>query len=81
MAVDQASIEVLKRDFATLLGDPARRQPGRPAHQPLDQAELEATPAERRKADAAPAYIQEQSQRIPRCLHALPGTRTSGESP
>src|SRR5580693_8352923 len=46
LAVDNDSIEVLKRDFAELLADPARRQPGPPGHQPLDQAELEATPAE-----------------------------------
>jgi hypothetical protein len=80
VAVDQGAIEVLKRDFAGLLGEPGRRQAGRPGHQPLDQAELEATPAERRKADAALAYIQQQSRRIPRCLYALPGARTSGES-
>ena len=43
LAVDHGAIEILKRDFAGLLGDPARRQAGRPGHQPLDQAELEAT--------------------------------------
>jgi hypothetical protein len=80
LAVDNGSIEILKRDFAGLLGDPARRQAGRPGHQPLDQAELEATPAERRRADAALDYLREQSRRIPRCLYALPGARTSGES-
>jgi hypothetical protein len=80
VAVDQGAIEILKRDFAGLLGDPARRQVGRPGHQPLDQAELEATPAERRRADAALAYLQEQSRRIPRCLYTLPGARASGES-
>jgi hypothetical protein len=80
VAVDQGAIEILKRDFAGLLGDPARRQAGRPGHQPLDQAELEATPAERRRADAALAHLQEQSWRVPRCLYALPGARTSGES-
>ena len=79
LAVDNDSIEILKRDFAGLLGDPARRLAGRP-HQPLDQAELEATPAERRKADAALDYLREQSRRIPRCLYALPSARTSGES-
>jgi hypothetical protein len=79
VAMDQGSIEILKRDFAGLLGDPARRPTGRSGHQPLDQAQLEATPAERRKADAALAYILQQSQRIPRCLYALPGARTSGE--
>src|SRR5271154_1933855 len=73
LAVDRGAIEVLKRDFAGLLGDPARRQAGQPGHQPLDQAELEATPAERRRADAALDHVREQSPRIPRCLYALPG--------
>jgi hypothetical protein len=80
LAVDNGAIVILKRDFAGLLGDPARRQAGRPGHQPLDQAELEATPAERHRADAALDHLREQSWRIPRCLYALPGARTSGES-
>src|SRR6202035_2983567 len=86
LAVDHGAVEVLKRDFAGLLGGgPARRQAGRrqagrPGHQPLDQAELEATPAERRRADAALDYLREQSWRLPRCLYALPGARTRGES-
>jgi hypothetical protein len=80
LTVDHTAIEILKRDFADLLGHPARRQVGRPGHQPLDQAELEATPAERCRADAALAYVQEQSRRIPRFLYALPGARASGES-
>jgi hypothetical protein len=80
LAVDHGAIEILKRDFADLLSDPARQQAGQPGHQPLDQAELEATPAEQHKADAALDYLREQSQRIPHCLYALPGARTSGES-
>jgi hypothetical protein len=80
LAVDQGAIEILKRDFADLLGDPARRPACPPGHQPLDQAELEVTPAERRKADAALAYLRGQSQRIPGCLYALPGARAGGES-
>jgi hypothetical protein len=80
LAVDYGAIEILKGDFAGLLRDPARRQVGRPGHQPLDQAELEATPAEQRRADAALDYLREQSWRIPRCLYAVPGARTSGES-
>src|SRR5580692_226298 len=80
LAVDHDSIEVLKRDFAGLLGDPARRPADRPGHQPLDQAELEATPAEQRRADAALAYLGDQERRIPHCLYALPGARPSGES-
>jgi len=80
VAVDHGAIEVLKRDFAGLLGHPERRQVGPPGHQPLDQAELEATPAERRRAQAALDHLLEQSRRMPRCLYALPGARTSGES-
>ncbi|MGD0067182.1 MAG: hypothetical protein ABSB76_27560, partial [Streptosporangiaceae bacterium] len=80
LAVDHGAIEILKRDFAGLLGDPARRQVGRPGHQPLDQAGLEAAPAGRRRAGAALEYLREQSWRIPRCLYALPGARASGES-
>jgi hypothetical protein len=80
LEVDNGAIEILKRDFAGLLGGPARQPAGRPGHQPLDQAELEATPAERRRAEAALDYQREQSRRMPRCLYALPGARTSGES-
>src|ERR1700722_7747964 len=80
LAVDHDAIGILQRDFAGLLGDPARRPAGRPGHQPLDQAELEATAAERRRADAALDYLREQLRQMPRCLYALPGARTSGES-
>jgi hypothetical protein len=80
VTVDNGAIEILKRDFVSLLGDPARRQAGRPGHQPMDQAELEATPAERRRADAALDYLREQLWRSPHCLYALPGARASGES-
>jgi hypothetical protein len=80
LAVDNAAIEILNRDFASLLGDPARQPAAQPCHQPLDQAELEATPAERHKADAALNYLREQSRRIPHYLYALPGAQPSGES-
>src|ERR1700677_1158018 len=77
LAVDHGAIEILKRDFAGLLSDPTRQQA---SHQPLDQAQLEATPAERRRAGVALDYQREQSRRIPHCLYALPGARPSGES-
>ncbi|WP_367128739.1 hypothetical protein [Saccharothrix sp. HUAS TT1] len=80
LAVDLGAIEVVKREFADLLAHPARRQAGAPRHQPLDQAELEATPAERRRAESALRHLRDQSRRIPRCLYALPGARPSGES-
>ncbi|MBO3751072.1 hypothetical protein J5X84_33790 [Streptosporangiaceae bacterium NEAU-GS5] len=80
LAVDHAAIEILKRDFAGLLGDPGRRPAGKPGHQPLDQAELEATPAEQRRGETALEHLGGQFRRAPRCLYALPGARPSGES-
>ena len=85
LAVDHGAIEIIKRDFAGLLAGPGRLaaragSAGRAGHQPLDQAELEATPAERARAEAALDYLREQFSRIPRCLYALPGARPSGES-
>src|ERR1700677_2475684 len=80
MAVDHDSIEILTPACAGRRGEPARRRAGRPGHQPLDQAQLEATPAEQRRADTALDYLREQSWRIPHCLYALPGARPSGES-
>jgi hypothetical protein len=79
LAVDHGAIGILTRDFAGLLSDPAS-PPARAAHQPLDQAELEATPAERRRADVALDRMREQSRRMPHCLYALPGARPSGEA-
>ncbi|TQM85330.1 condensation domain-containing protein [Saccharothrix saharensis] len=80
MAVDFGSIEVLKREFAGMLAHPDRRQVGEPRHQPLDQAELEATPAERRRTRAANDYVRDLARRQPRYVLALPGTSPSGES-
>jgi hypothetical protein len=80
LAMDHGAIEVLRRDFAALLGDPAQRPASQPGHQPLDQAELEATAAERHKADAALEHLRTPSRRMPHCMYALPGARASGES-
>ena len=80
LAVDHDAIEILQRDFAGLLGDPARRLAGPPGHQPLDQAELEATPAERRKADAALDYMREQSGGSPAACTRCRAPGLSGES-
>ena len=80
VAVDHDAIAILRRDFAALLAGPARRPAAPPGHQPLDQARLEATPAEQRRAQAALDYLREQSERMPRCLYALPGARASGQS-
>jgi hypothetical protein len=80
LAMDHGSIEVIQREFADLLCNPTRRQVGQPRHQPLDQAELEATPAERRRADAALEHLRAHSWRVPHNLYTLPGTQPNGES-
>ncbi|HZR54233.1 MAG TPA: hypothetical protein VFB06_32630 [Streptosporangiaceae bacterium] len=80
LSMDNGAIGILKREFTGLLSDRARGPAGRPGREPLDQAELDATPAGRRRAEAALDYLREQSRRMPRCLYALPGARPSGES-
>jgi hypothetical protein len=80
LAVDHGSIEIVKREFADMVGDPALRQAGEPRHQPLDQARLEATPTERRRAERALRHLQAQSQRMPHRMYALPDARAGGES-
>jgi hypothetical protein len=79
LAVDHGAIEIVKREFAEMVGDPALRHVGEPRHQPLDQAELEATPAERRRAASALRYLREQLHRVPPCLYPMPADRAGGE--
>jgi len=79
LAVDHGAIEIIKRTSPTLLADPGRPPAGRPGHQPLDQAELEATPAERARADAGAGLPAGPVPAIPaactRCL--VPGPAAS----
>ena len=83
LAVDNGAIGVLERDFAGLLGDPARRQAGRSAR-PATSRWTRPSWRRRRPSGAGPTaaldYLREQSRRIPRCLYALPGARASGEA-
>lgn len=79
LAVDHGAIEVIRREFADMLRDPSLRHVGEPRHQPLDQADIEASPAGQRRAARALSYLAEQSRRMPRCLYALPDARAGGE--
>ncbi|XVS61673.1 condensation domain-containing protein [Actinosynnema sp. CA-299493] len=80
LAVDRAAIEVLKHEFRELTATPSLREVGPPRRQPLDQAEIEATPLEQRRARAALAHLDSLSRRTPRSLYLLPGARATGES-
>jgi hypothetical protein len=80
MAVDFQAMGILKHEFAEMIHDHSARRIGEPRHQPLDQAELEATPAARRHAEAALQYMLAQIQRMPQCLYATPHTDPTGES-
>jgi hypothetical protein len=53
MAVDFLAMGIIKHEFAEMIHDRSARRLGQPRHQPLDQAELEATPAARRQSDDA----------------------------
>jgi hypothetical protein len=80
MAVDFQAMGILKHEFVEMIGDHSARRIGEPRHQPLDQAELEATPAARRHAEAALRYMLAQMQRMPQCLYAMPHVHPTGES-
>ncbi|GAB3981071.1 condensation domain-containing protein [Plantactinospora veratri] len=72
VVVDLMSAELLGREFTALAADPAGRHPGLPAHQPLDQAAYERSPAGRRRLDTALAYWERHLRRLPQCTWAAP---------
>lgn len=78
-AVDNQAMEVVRREFATLLPDPATRLPGPPRHQPLDRVEAERAPAAARQAEQTLDYWRDLLTRMPPCLYATPRVAT-GES-
>jgi hypothetical protein len=80
LAVDHRAIEIVRREFAELVGDRSTRHVGAPRHQPLDQAALEATPAARRRADKALSYWETHLGRMPGRRYAEERTRAGGES-
>jgi hypothetical protein len=79
-AVDYQAIEIVRREFAELVANPSARRIGEPRHQPLDQAELEATPAARRQAETALSYWEGHLARMPERLYVKPPAGPAGES-
>jgi hypothetical protein len=80
LAADFGAVQIIQREFAEMMADRSARRAGPPRHQPLDQAELESSPASRRQAEMALRYWREQLSRMPPCLYAKPRTAPSGES-
>lgn len=80
LAVDLGAMEIIRREFAAMMADRSARRVGPTRHQPLDQAELDASPRSMRQADAALRYWREQLNRMPQCLYATPRTASDGES-
>jgi hypothetical protein len=78
MSVDFQAMAIVRHEFIEMIHDHSARRIGPPRHQPLDQAEREATPAARRHAEAALRYMLAQTQRMPRCLY--PTSHATGES-
>ena len=80
LAVDFRAMEIVQQEFAAMMADRSTRRAGPPRHQPLDQAELESSPASRRQAEMALRYWRTQLSRMPQCLYATPRTAPDGQS-
>jgi hypothetical protein len=72
LATDFASIELVAGQFSALVADPALRVVGPATHQPLDQAEREASVPARRRAEGALRFWENQLRRMPQCMFSLP---------
>src|SRR6185437_11150008 len=72
MAVDFASMAVIDREFTALVSDPAHRDTGPRAHQPLDQAADERSARGKQRNEAALRGWEAQLRTMPQCMYAVP---------
>jgi Condensation domain len=72
MAVDFASMALIDREFTALVSDPAHRDVGPRAHQPLDQAADERSARGKQRNEAALRGWEAQLRTMPQCLYAPP---------
>ncbi|MGZ3145566.1 condensation domain-containing protein [Lentzea chajnantorensis] len=75
MAVDRAGAQILQRELAELISDPAARVVGPPRHHPLDQAELERSERERAKRRRTLEYWSGKLAVMPSPLYLTPSAR------
>lgn len=80
LAADFQAMEIIRQEFAAMVAGRSARRVGPRRHQPLDQAELEASPQSRRQAEATLRYLRKRLSRMPQCLYATPRTAPDGES-
>ncbi|HEU4422435.1 MAG TPA: condensation domain-containing protein [Pilimelia sp.] len=72
LAVDAASAELLRRQLTRLLAPGGAQAPYPLARQPVDQAEIEATPQVRARLDRAVGYWRTRLERAPQAMFAVP---------
>lgn len=77
LAVDFWSMEVVGKEFAEMVRKPSLRLLGPPSYQPLDQAQVECSPRERRRAAIALGYLASQLRLMPK--FALPEIDSNGQ--
>jgi hypothetical protein len=78
LAVDYQAMEIVKREFADMVRDPATRQAGGTRVQPLELAALERLPKALRHGETALSYWADRLSRMARCLYPVP--RVSAET-
>lgn len=71
-AVDYQAMEIIKREFADLVRDPAARRIDGPRMQPLDLAALEHTPKALRHSQTVLSYWADRLSRMPGCRYPVP---------
>jgi hypothetical protein len=79
VAMDLHAMWIVRHEFAGMIDNPSARRIVPPRHQPLDQAEREATPEARRHAEAALHYMLAQTRLMPPCVYATPEAHPAGE--
>lgn len=80
LAADHKAMVILGTQIEQMLADRTLRIVGAPTHQPLDQAEVEQTPAVRRRAESALDYWRDRMRRMPANPLASPRRDGAGES-
>jgi len=80
LTVDFQALQILQREFAQLVREPAARLPGTPRHQPLDQVKLEGSERMQRRTERALRHAESSLARMHPCLYPAPRTELASRS-